>query len=122
MSAWIMRELGPDVPLHFTAFHPDYKMMDTPRTPASTLRRAREIALAAGIRFVYTGNVHDTDGGTTTCPGCGHALIVRDWHQILDYRVTDDGHCDFCGAAITGRFERFSGQFGRRRIPVRAFA
>src|SRR4051812_13273543 len=81
MSAWIVRELGTDVPLHFTAFHPDYKMTDVAPTPPATLRRARDIALAAGIRFVYTGNIHDTDGGTTHCPGCAHALIVRDWHR-----------------------------------------
>mgnify|MGYP003694058375 CR=1 FL=1 len=73
MSAWIVRELGTDVPLHFTAFHPDYKMMDLPRTPAATLTRARDIALTAGIRYVYTGNVHDRTGGTTFCPGCGKA-------------------------------------------------
>jgi pyruvate formate lyase activating enzyme len=120
MSAWIMRELGPDVPLHFTAFHPDYKMTDIPRTPASTLRRARDIAKAAGIRYVYTGNVHDIDGGTTRCPGCDQEVIVRDWHEILKYRVTADGHCDRCGTVIHGRFSQWAGQFGRRRIPVHA--
>ena len=120
MSKWIVRELGRDVPLHFTAFHPDYKLTDLPPTPPSTLRRARAIALAEGIRHVYTGNVHDTEGGTTRCPGCNRAVIVRDWHDILTYRLTADGHCDECGAAITGRFEAFNGQFGRRRIPVRA--
>ena len=120
MSAWIMRELGPDVPLHFTAFHPDYKMTDVPGTPPATLRRARDIARAAGIRYVYTGNVHDTDGGTTHCPSCDQAVVVRDWHEILEYRVTADGHCKGCGAAINGRFGQWHGQFGRRRIPVRA--
>ncbi len=85
---WIMKELGPDVPLHFTAFHPDYKMTDLPRTPPETLTRARAIALREGLRYVYTGNVHDTEGGTTFCPGCGNAVIVRDWHRILNYRVT----------------------------------
>ena len=120
MSAWIMRELGADVPLHFTAFHPDYKMTDVAPTPPSTLRRARDIARAAGIRHVYTGNVHDTDGGTTRCPGCDQAVVVRDWHEILKYRVTADGHCDSCGTAIVGRFGQWHGQFGRRRIPVHA--
>ena len=120
MAKWIARELGRDVPLHFTAFHPDYKLTALPPTPASTLRRAREIAQAEGIRHVYTGNVHDTDGGTTRCPGCGQALIVRDWHDLLSYRLTPDGHCDACGTAIAGRFEAYRGQFGRRRIPVRA--
>src|SRR5206468_4748687 len=122
MSKWIVRELGRDVPLHFTAFHPDYKLTDRPRTPPATLRRARDIALAEGITYVYTGNVHDTDGGTTRCPGCHRAVIVRDWHEILDYRLTPEGRCDTCGTAITGRFEAFRGQFGRRRIPVRAMA
>jgi pyruvate formate lyase activating enzyme len=116
---WIMRELGPDVPVHFTAFHPDYKMNDIERTPAATLTRARGIAERAGLRYVYTGNVHDTEGGSTFCPGCGNALIVRDWHQILNYRLTDDGKCKECGRAIAGRFERFGKPFGPRRVPVR---
>ena len=81
MTAWIAQELGPDVPLHFTAFHPDYKMTDIPATPAQTLSRARAIALQAGLHYVYTGNVHDTDGGTTWCPSCRAPLIVRDWYR-----------------------------------------
>ena len=116
---WLMRELGPDVPIHFTAFHPDYKMTDLPRTPSATLTRARAIALRKGLRYVYTGNVHDTDGGTTFCPGCGNAVIVRDWHRILNYRVTADGRCEACGAAFAGRFEAFKAPFGARRFPVR---
>jgi pyruvate formate lyase activating enzyme len=116
---WIMKALGPDVPLHFTAFHPDYKMTDLPRTPPATLTRAREIALRAGLRYVYTGNVHDTEGGTTLCPGCGNAVIVRDWHRILNYRVTPGGACRECGTAIAGHFEEFKQAFGQRRIPVR---
>ena len=115
---WIMRELGPDVPVHFTAFHPDYKLTDIPATPASTLTRAREIALAEGLHYVYTGNVHDADGGTTHCSGCGKPLIVRDWYRIEACKVTADGRCPACGHAIAGRFEAYSGQFGRRRIPV----
>jgi pyruvate formate lyase activating enzyme len=122
MSKWIVRELGRDVPLHFTAFHPDYKLTDLPPTPAATLSRARAIAQAEGIRYVYTGNVHDTDGGTTRCPGCGSAVIVRDWHEILAYRLTAEGACEACGTPVEGRFESFCGQFGRRRIPVRAAA
>ncbi|HUT40753.1 MAG TPA: AmmeMemoRadiSam system radical SAM enzyme [Gammaproteobacteria bacterium] len=118
MSQWIARELGPDVPLHFTAFHPDFRMQDVPATPPATLSRARRIAQAEGIRYVYTGNVHDRDGGTTFCPGCQQPLIVRDWHQILDYRVTEDGHCPDCGTAIAGRFGRYEGAFGQRRIPL----
>lgn len=119
-SEWIMRELGPDVPLHFTAFHPDFKMTDLPPTPAATLTRARRIALDAGLRYVYTGNVHDREGGTTFCPSCRASLIERDWHRIESYRLTARGSCPDCGTAIPGRFESFDKhrQFGRRRIPV----
>jgi pyruvate formate lyase activating enzyme len=119
-SQWIFRELGPDVPLHFTAFHPDFKMTDLPPTPAATLTRARRIAMGEGLRYVYTGNVHDIEGGTTFCHGCGTALIVRDWHRIEEYRVTADGKCPQCATRIPGRFATFDKrrQFGRRRIPV----
>jgi pyruvate formate lyase activating enzyme len=118
LTAWIARELGLDVPLHFSAFHPDYKLVDTPPTPAATLTRARSIARSAGLRFVYTGNVHDPAGGTTHCPGCQAPLIVRDWYLIESYRLTADGHCPDCGAQIPGRFEAFAGAFGNRRIPI----
>ena len=117
--AWIMRELGPDVPLHFTAFHPDFKMTDIVPTPAATLTRARRIALDAGLHYVYTGNVHDRDGGTTYCPGCRRALIVRDWYEIRAYDVGADGRCPHCRTPLAGRYEAYAGQFGRRRIPVR---
>ncbi len=119
MSKWIVRELGRDVPIHFTAFHPDYKLDDLPPTPAATLQQARRIALDESIRYVYTGNVHDTEGGTTFCPGCGKGVIVRDWHRILAYDLTEEGHCEHCGSPIAGRFGKYEGQFGRRRIPVR---
>jgi len=118
MCAWIMKQLGPDVPLHFTAFHPDYKMTDLAATPAATLTRARRIAQDAGLHYVYTGNVHDTEGGTTYCPQCHAALIVRDWHRIEKYRVTPAGACPDCGAAIAGRYDAYTRQFGRRRIPL----
>jgi pyruvate formate lyase activating enzyme len=118
MSGWLVEKLGPDVPLHFSAFHPDYKMTDVPPTPLSTLRRARQIARNAGLLYVYTGNVHDTEGDTTCCPGCGKALIVRDWYEILDYRLTPEGACSACGRTIAGRFAPQAGRFGRRRIPV----
>ncbi len=117
-SRWIMKALGPDVPLHFTAFHPDYKMGDIPATPATTLTRARAIALDEGLHYVYTGNVHDAAGGATYCTGCKTALIVRDWHRIEDYRVTPQGTCPDCGTQLPGRFETFRKQFGRRRIPL----
>jgi pyruvate formate lyase activating enzyme len=120
-SRWIRRELGPDVPLHFTAFHPDYKMSDIAATPASTVARARRIAMDEGLHYVYTGNVHDRKGGTTYCPDCRAPLIERDWHRIGAYRLREDGRCPDCGTAIAGRFGRFepTTQFGRRRIPVR---
>jgi pyruvate formate lyase activating enzyme len=121
LCAWIAQELGPEVPLHFSAFHPDWKMTDIPATPAATLARARRIAQKRGLHYVYTGNVHDTEGGTTYCPHCGKALIVRDWYQLLEYRVSADGHCGECGGAVAGRFQAFDlkQQFGPRRIPVR---
>lgn len=119
LCAWVFRELGPEVPLHFTAFHPDFKMLETPRTPPATLRRARQIALAQGLHYVYTGNVHDAEGGTTFCPGCGAPLIERDWHQIRHYRLTAEGRCPQCHTAIAGRFDQQAGTFGQRRIPLR---
>jgi pyruvate formate lyase activating enzyme len=118
LAEWIARELGPDVPLHFSAFHPDWKMKDLPPTPPTTLTRARKLAMEAGLRYVYTGNVHDRAGGTTFCPTCHEPLVVRDWYEIPAYHLTDDGHCPHCGTAIAGRFEHFGEPFGARRIPV----
>jgi pyruvate formate lyase activating enzyme len=118
LARWVARELGPDVPLHFTAFHPDFKMRDIAGTPPATLRRARDIARAAGLHFVYTGNVHDPEGGTTYCAGCGKALIVRDWYEILDYALTPQGTCPDCGTALPGRFAAAAEHFGARRVPV----
>lgn len=120
MTRWIHDALGPDVPLHFTAFHPDYKLGDIPRTPAATLRRARRIALDAGLHHVYTGNVHDTEGGTTFCPGCQAPLIERDWHAILRYKLDERGACPHCGTPVAGRFDTsFQGRVGQRRMPMR---
>jgi pyruvate formate lyase activating enzyme len=118
MSQWLYRELGADVPLHLSAFHPDYKLDDLPPTPPATLRRARRIALDEGLHFVYTGNVHDPDGDTTYCPGCRAPVIVRDWYAIESYQLTDEGRCAQCATPIPGRFGRFGKPFGRRRIPV----
>ncbi len=120
LSQWIMKELGPDVPLHFSAFHPDYKMTDVRATPPETLVRARNIALRAGLHYVYTGNVHNIEGDTTFCPECKSPLIVRDWYQLKDYHLTDSGHCPHCQAKIVGRFQHFepNQQFGSRRIPI----
>jgi len=118
-SQWLLDHLGPDVPLHFTAFHPDFKMRDVPRTPPETLARARRIARDAGLRYVYTGNVHDPDGQTTWCAGCDAPAIVRDWYDMLDYHLDDTGRCVRCGAAMPGRFDGPVGQWGSRRLPVR---
>ena len=118
LSAWIAQELGPAVPLHFSAFHPDWKMADVPPTPAATLSRARAIARQAGLLYVYTGNVHDPDGGSTYCPSCHHPVIVRNWYDITHYDLTPDGSCPHCGTRVAGRFGSFATPFGRRRIPV----
>ena len=118
LSRWIMRELGPEVPLHFSAFHPDHKMQDVPATPPATLVRARHLALQAGLHFVYTGNVHHEEGDTTFCPGCHAPLIVRDWYQIKHYGLTAAGRCPSCDTPLAGRFAAQAGHFGRRRIPI----
>jgi pyruvate formate lyase activating enzyme len=117
LTRWIFRELGPDVPLHFTAFHPDFKMLDRPPTPPATLTRARAIGLRNGLHYVYTGNVHDETGGTTTCPTCHTALIGRDWYRLTRWEVVD-GRCPACRATVPGVFERRPGRWGARRLPV----
>lgn len=118
MCLWIKKELGVDVPLHFSAFHPDYKMSDIPPTPPATLIRARNIAINAGLQYVYTGNVHNLEGDTTFCPNCHTPLIVRDWYQIKQYRLTEDGCCPNCATSISGCFAEKAGNFGRKRIPI----
>jgi pyruvate formate lyase activating enzyme len=117
-ARWIAEHLGPDVPLHFSAFHPDYRMRDVPPTPPETLRRARARAMREGLRYVYVGNVHDREGDATYCPSCGEVVIARDWYEILDYRLDAGGRCGACGTAIAGRFGATAGHFGRRRQPV----
>jgi pyruvate formate lyase activating enzyme len=119
MTAWVLEHLGPDVPMHFTAFHPDFKMLDIEHTPATTLTRAREIALRNGVRYAYTGNVHDRHGGSTVCAGCGEVVVERDWYDIRAYRLADDGRCTRCGTALPGRFDGPVGAWGARRMPVR---
>ena len=118
LAAWVARELGADVPLHFSAFHPDWKLRDVAATPSDTLRRARRIAMDAGLHYVYTGNVHDRDGDATHCPKCGAAVIARDWYEILNYDLDDTGHCRNCATAIAGRFGKFEAPFGARRQPI----
>jgi pyruvate formate lyase activating enzyme len=107
LSTWIARELAPDVPLHFTAFHPDYRLTEVSATPHSTLLRARAIARDAGLQHVYVGNVRDPDGGTTRCPRCRTALIERDWHRVRRYVLSEEGRCPTCAAALSGRFGAF---------------
>jgi pyruvate formate lyase activating enzyme len=118
MSEWIVKELGAGVPLHFTAFHPDYKMTNIPATPPQTLTDARKIAQSAGLLYVYTGNVHDLSGGSTHCSVCQQPLIVRDWYEIREYAVTENGECSQCGAKLAGHFGKFKGPFGNHRIPI----
>ncbi len=118
LAGWIAEHLGPEVPLHFSAFHPDFKMRDVPRTPAATLTRSRGIALAQGLRYVYTGNVHDEAGQSTTCPGCGAVVIARDWYTLRGYQVSDSGCCVHCGVLLPGVFDGPAGTWGARRLPV----
>ena len=117
-SDWFAEHLGPDVPWHFSAFHPDFKLTNHAPTPPETLTRARDIARSKGIRHVFTGNVHDTEGGSTWCPGCGRCVIERDWYRIGGYHIRD-GACAFCGTRIAGRFENEPGHWGPQRMPVR---
>jgi pyruvate formate lyase activating enzyme len=117
-SGWIAENLGLDVPWHFTAFHPDYRMRDKPRTPARTLSRAREIARGYGLRYVYTGNVHDERGGRTHCHACGEPLIGRDWYVLTHWNLDPDGCCGSCGEPCAGVFDGPPGTWGARRLPV----
>ena len=119
LSEWVMKKLGPDVPLHFTAFHPDYKMTNLPPTRAATLTMARDIAREVGLHFVYTGNVSDERGQSTYCPDCGERLIGRDGYEITAWGLTGVGRCGSCGTALPGLFEAKAGRWGRRRLPIR---
>jgi pyruvate formate lyase activating enzyme len=122
LTRWVADHLGRDVPLHFTAFHPDYKLTDVVPTPPATLTRARGIALDQGLRYVYTGNVHDRKGGSTACPGCHRPVIERDWHRILRYELDDTGQCRHCGTTLPGRFGHYEPGMDGRRIPVHVAA
>ena len=122
MSQWVVEHLGNDVPMHFSAFHPDWKMMDYPRTSKQTLKHARDIAMTNGLHYVYTGNVHDRSGDTTFCPGCKAPVIVRDWYQLLEWKLSESGNCQHCGHAISGVFEANPGNWGSQRMPVRISA
>ncbi len=122
LCAWVARELGPDVPLHFTAFHPDFKLQDRSATPLATLQRARRIGLDHGLHYVFTGNVHDREGQSTYCHGCGRVVIGRDWYELSDYHLTPSGDCAFCGERCAGVFDAAPGTWGARRQPVRLAA
>jgi pyruvate formate lyase activating enzyme len=118
LTCWVVNALGPDVPLHLTAFHPDWKMRDKPATSAASLTRARDIGRANGLRYVYTGNVHDRTGGSTWCGGCGALLIGRDWFDLTRWHLAEDGCCWDCGTPLPGVFEARPGNWGARRQPV----
>jgi pyruvate formate lyase activating enzyme len=119
LSKWIVERLGPDVPLHFTAFHPDFRMLEAPPTPPTTLRRARQIALANGVRYCYVGNTHDESAESTYCHTCGSILIGRDWYNLTAWHLGPDGRCRQCGTPCAGVFESTPGDWGPRRMPVR---
>lgn len=123
MTRWVFENLGPDVPMHFSAFHPDWKMMEKPRTPKDVLVRARQIALANGIHYAYTGNVHDKPGASTYCPSCGDVLIGRDWYELSTWNLTFDGNysgnCAKCGTQPAGVFDGPAGDWGRKRVPLK---
>jgi pyruvate formate lyase activating enzyme len=118
MSKWVVDNLGPNIPMHFTAFHPDSKMLDIPPTPASTLTKARDIAMANGVRYVYTGNVHDSDGSSTYCYHCGQRLIERDWYQLGEWNLDHKHCCNQCNAELPGLFEIQPGYWGANRKGV----
>lgn len=118
MTRWVVENLGPDAPMHFTAFHPSWKMMDVPSTPASALTNARHIAMENGVQYAYTGNVHDSNGGSTWCPECGELLIERDVYELGKWGL-EDGACHKCGFKIAGVFDDQPGDWGSRRLPVR---
>ena len=119
MTQWVVENLGSDVPMHFTAFHPDWKLQDVPATPVATLDRARSIARQNGVRFAYTGNVHDKLGESTYCPACGQVLIGRDWYVLSDWNLDPEGACGGCGTSLPGVFEAHPGRWGARRQPIR---
>ena len=118
LSEWVVGALGPDVPLHFSAFHPDYRMLNKGATPSETLTRARDIAIKNGVRYAYTGNVHDKTGASTYCHQCGRILVGRDWYELSDWNLTDEGCCRSCGTSCAGVFDGPPGKWGSNRRPV----
>ena len=119
MCEWVVENLGSDMPMHFSAFHPDFKMRDIPSTPSSTLTMAREIAMKAGVRYAYVGNVHNRDGDSTWCHQCGELLIERDWYELGQWNLDAEGACQSCGTKVAGVFEAKPGNWGAKRLPVK---
>jgi pyruvate formate lyase activating enzyme len=119
MTQWVVENLGPDVPIHFTAFHPDWKMMDVPSTPTATLTKARRIAIDNGVHYAYTGNVHDEQGESTYCHHCGEKLIGRNWYVMTEWNLDEKGCCAKCGTPLPGVFEPKPGDWGAKRQPIR---
>jgi pyruvate formate lyase activating enzyme len=114
-SDWFAANLGPEVPWHFTAFHPDFKLTDRPATGPDILRRARRQARGAGLHHVYTGNIHDPEGQTTFCPACQSPVIARDGYDITAWNLDARGRCVRCGATLPGCLESRPGTWGSRR-------
>jgi pyruvate formate lyase activating enzyme len=119
MTSWVVDNLGRDVPMHFSAFHPDWKMRDKSNTPAKTLSLARRIARDNGVRYAYTGNVHDRLGGSTYCHECDALLIGRDWYELTHWELDDTGRCNRCNSPCAGVFDGESGGWGSKRMPIR---
>ena len=119
MTKWVVSNLGRDVPMHFTAFHPDWKMMDHPHTPPDTLVRAREIAIANGVYYAYVGNVYDETHSSTYCYQCGKKVIGRNWYTMTEWHLTNEGRCEFCDTQCHGVFNGPAGDWGQKRVPVR---
>ena len=117
MCAWILERCGDGVPLHFTAFHPDFRMLDRPATPHETLLEAYDVARGEGLKLVYVGNVNDVRHQSTYCPHCGKLVIERDWYALGAYHLRED-RCMHCGGSVPGRFDDRPGTWGRRRQPV----
>ena len=118
MTLWVRKNLGSGIPMHFSAFHPDFKMTDKGRTPLSTLLKACDIARQNGIEHVYAGNVHNPENDTTYCSKCGETLIGRDWYVLTKWNL-EDGRCPSCGEVCSGRFEASPGKWGSKRLPVK---
>ncbi|MGF1727024.1 AmmeMemoRadiSam system radical SAM enzyme [Photobacterium nomapromontoriensis] len=118
LTRWVYDHLGPDIPIHFSAFHPDFKMLDTPRTPPETVKMARKMAQDNGLHYAYVGNIFDEEGDSTYCPECGQKVLSRNWYQLGDIHLSDDGKCTYCNYSLPGRFSAITQSFGRKRIPV----